>query len=81
MVCGSDARDRLLYALGRLLDAMVDTLALNSKDEGLSTTPRDGTTRTELQDKLDELRSDCKDDACAIRMVRRTMSLCFDAVG
>ena len=39
--CDSDARDRLLVALSRLLDGLVDVLALGTSTEGVDATLRD----------------------------------------
>ena len=38
----SDARDRLMVALSRLLDGLVDVLALGSSTEGVDAALRDG---------------------------------------
>ena len=40
-LCYSDARDKVLYALGRLLDSLVDVLTMSSGDEGIDVTIRD----------------------------------------
>ena len=40
----SDARDRLLYALGRLLDGLVDVLTIGASTEGVDASLRDDLT-------------------------------------
>ena len=71
-VCDSDARDKMLYALGRLLDSLVDVLAIPSSSEGV-----ENTVREELTGKLGNLLkgSADDDDLFASRTVRDLLAL------
>ena len=53
----SEARDRLLHALGRLLDSLVDVLAIPSSSEGV-----ENTVREELTSKIANLLKGSADD-------------------
>ena len=68
----SDARDRLLVALSRLLDSMVDVLALGASTEGV-----DAALREELTAKLSGLLggSDDERDLFAVYTVRMPVQL------
>ena len=63
----SDARDRLLVALGRLLDGLVDVLAIGASTEGI-----DAAVRDDLAAKVSSLvgGSDDERDVYAVYMVR-----------
>ena len=63
----SDARDKLLYALGRLVDSLVDVLLTPSSKEGVGSTIRQA-----LISQLGELLNSSadEDDVYASRMVR-----------
>ena len=64
---GSDARDKLLYALGRLVDSLVDVLLTPSSKEGVGSTIRQALI-SQLGELLNSSADD--DDVYASRMVR-----------